>query len=74
MLRAIAYIVRDRDWGTYEPAISDLVIDAGRRSAFAVSYSAVCTGPGGSSLEFRASITGTRDGALEFDVTAVPRR
>ena len=24
VLRAIAYIVRDRDWGTYEPAISNL--------------------------------------------------
>ncbi|RUU08999.1 hypothetical protein EOD08_35815, partial [Mesorhizobium sp. M6A.T.Ca.TU.002.02.2.1] len=27
VLRAIAYIVRDRDWGTYEPALTDLVID-----------------------------------------------
>ena len=51
MLRAIGYIVRDRDWGTYEPALSGLVVeqdDAG----FAVSYSATCDGPGGSRLDF----------------------
>ena len=27
VLRAISYLVRDRDWGTYEPALADLTID-----------------------------------------------
>lgn len=44
VLRAIAYIVRDRDWGTYEPALTDLVIDQGA-DTFSVSYSASCVGP-----------------------------
>ena len=27
ILRAIAYVVRDRDWGTFDPAISELTVD-----------------------------------------------
>jgi hypothetical protein len=40
-IRAVSYIVRDRNWGTYSPEISDLTIeqDAG---GFRVSYRAVC--------------------------------
>ena len=71
MLRAIAYIVRDRDWGTYEPTLSDLRIDA-NDAAFAVSYAAACDGPGGSRLEFQARISGTHNGILEFEVNASP--
>ncbi|AZO55742.1 MULTISPECIES: hypothetical protein [unclassified Mesorhizobium] len=71
VLRAIAYIVRDRDWGTYEPALTDLVIDQDA-DTFSVSYSASCTGPGGSRLAFRAAIKGIADGRLVFDVTALP--
>ncbi|MER9653887.1 hypothetical protein NKJ26_10255 [Mesorhizobium sp. M0152] len=71
VLRAIAYIVRDRDWGTYEPALTDLVIDQGA-DAFSVTYSAKCIGPGGSRLGFRATIQGTADGKLVFNVDALP--
>ena len=40
MIRAISFIVRDKNWGTYEPAISDLVVEElGDR--FRVAYSAV---------------------------------
>ena len=52
VLRAIAYIVRDRDWGTYEPELIDLVIDQ-RADAFSISYAASCTGPDGRSEERR---------------------
>ena len=72
VLRAIGYVVRDRDWGTYEPALTDLAIeqdDAG----FELSYAAVCEGPGGSRLEFETRIDGSADGTLEFDVTASPK-
>src|SRR5438445_13016660 len=65
VLRAIAYIVRDRDWGTYEPALADLTIDQGA-DAFSVSYTASCAGPGGSRLGFRATIKGSSDGRLVF--------
>ncbi|RWN65223.1 MAG: hypothetical protein EOR99_21810 [Mesorhizobium sp.] len=71
VLRAIAYIVRDRDWGTYEPALTDLVIDQGS-DTFTVSYSASCVGPEGSRLDFRATIEGSADGQLVFDVSALP--
>ncbi|TIN35735.1 MAG: hypothetical protein E5Y32_28910 [Mesorhizobium sp.] len=71
VLRAIAYIVRDRDWGTYEPALTDLVIDQGA-DTFSVSYSASCAGPDGSRLDFRATIKGSADGQLVFDVSALP--
>ncbi|BCG96627.1 D-apionate lactonase [Mesorhizobium sp. 131-2-1] len=71
VLRAIAYIVRDRDWGTYEPELTDLAIDQ-RADAFSVSYAAHCTGPDGSRLGFRATIKGSADGELVFDVNALP--
>lgn len=71
VLRAIAYIVRDRDWGTYEPTLADLTIDQST-DAFSASYTASCTGPGGSRLVFRATIKGSADGQLAFDVSALP--
>ncbi|QND59113.1 D-apionate lactonase [Mesorhizobium huakuii] len=71
VLRAISYIVRDRDWGTYEPVLSDLSIDQGA-DAFSVSYTATCAGPGGSRLALRATIKGSSDGRLVFDVGALP--
>ena len=71
VLRAIAYIVRDRDWGTYEPALTNLMIDCGADS-FSVSYTANCTGQDASRLAFRATIKGSSDGHLVFDVSALP--
>ncbi|SJM29412.1 D-apionate lactonase [Mesorhizobium delmotii] len=71
VLRAIAYIVRDRDWGTYEPALTDLTIDQGADN-FSVCYSASCVGPRRSRLDFRATINGSADGRLVFDVSALP--
>ncbi|MBZ9964818.1 hypothetical protein [Mesorhizobium sp. BR1-1-2] len=71
VLRAIAYIVRDRDWGTYEPELTDLTIDQ-KDDRFSVSYEANCTGPDDSSLRFHATIEGSADGRLVFDVTALP--
>ncbi|TPL91702.1 hypothetical protein [Mesorhizobium sp. B2-3-12] len=71
VLRAIAYIVRDRDWGTYEPELTELTIDQ-RDDRFAVGYAASCLGPAGSRLGFHATIEGFADGRLIFDVTALP--
>ena len=71
VLRAIAYIVRDRDWGTYEPELTDFAVDQDADS-FSVSYSASCLGPVGSRLTFRATIMGSADGRLVFDVSALP--
>ncbi|MER8805387.1 D-apionate lactonase [Mesorhizobium australicum] len=73
VLRAIAYIVRDRDWGTYEPDLTDLTIDQ-QDDRFSVTYAASCLGPDGSRLGFHATIEGSADGRLVFDVTALPER
>jgi len=45
VMRAVSFIVRDKDWGTYNPAISNLAIaeDAG---SFRVSYDAVAADAG----------------------------
>ncbi|RUX25655.1 hypothetical protein EOA13_26435 [Mesorhizobium sp. M7A.F.Ca.US.011.01.1.1] len=71
VLRAIAYIVRDRDWGTYEPNLTDLIINQAA-DAFSVSYSASCLAPDGSRLGFRATIKGSADGRLVCEVSALP--
>ncbi len=71
VLRAIAYIVRDRDWGTYEPELTELVVDQGA-DTFSVSYTANCTGSDSNRLAFRATIKGFSDGHLVFDVSALP--
>jgi hypothetical protein len=64
VLRAIAFVIRDTAWGTYDPAISELAIEeaAGR---FSISYAARCVGPEGS-FRYRAEILGSADGALTF--------
>jgi hypothetical protein len=72
VLRAIAYIVRDRDWGTYEPAISNFRLDQDREK-FSLSYDAECAGPKGVRLRFSARITGSPD-ELTFTATATPDR
>jgi D-apionolactonase len=41
LLRAVSFIVRDRNWGTYNPEITDLRIDQDFKG-FEVNYDAVC--------------------------------
>jgi hypothetical protein len=63
-MRAIAYIVRDKDWGTYNPKIANLKVGQGADS-FEVSYDAVCK-DASQEWRYRATITGRSDGTLEF--------
>ena len=70
VLRAIAYVVRDRDWGTHEPAISNFKLDQGE-GRFSLSYDAECFGPDGSRLQFAARIAASAEELL-FTVTATP--
>ncbi len=70
VLRAISYIVRDRDWGTYAPKISNLEIEQGE-AGFTVSYDAECVGARGEKLRIAARIEGAED-SLAFSATAVP--
>ena len=70
VLRALAFLVRDENWGTYIPTLSDLVVDQ-RADGFSVSYSAQCQ-RAGQELNIRARIEGRSDGSLEFTGTATP--
>jgi len=70
-LRAISYVVRDRDWGTYSPELDDLRI-AQEEGSFSVSYRATCRSETGTVLRYDATIRGTTEGHLRFDVTTCP--
>ncbi|HWL57600.1 MAG TPA: hypothetical protein VNQ78_13145 [Paracoccus sp. (in: a-proteobacteria)] len=67
VLRAVSYIVRDKDWGTYNPEISDLEIAEGPES-FTVSYGAR-TADEAQAYAYRARIEGRSDGTLIFHAT-----
>lgn len=69
VLRAVAYIVRDRDWGTYSPSIDDLSVDQGD-NGFTVSYQASCEGLDGSALQIAVRIAADADGRLTYDAVA----
>ena len=71
VIRAIGYIVRDKDWGTYAPVLSNLEMhrDAG---SFRVSYGGRCEAADGAVLTISALIIGSSDGSLRFEATATP--
>ena len=71
VLRAVGFLVRDENWGTYTPAISNLKIDQ-RAGNFSVSFHAVCKRPD-QEIAYDAKIEATTDGNLVFDATAVPK-
>lgn len=64
MTRAISFIVRDRNWATYTPLLSNLLIEQDD-DGFAVSYDAE-TKDAGQAFRYSAKITGTADGRIEF--------
>ena len=70
VLRGLAFLVRDENWGTYTPVVSKLLIDQ-RANGFSVSYHAVCGRPG-QDIGYDATIEGKPDGSLEFTGTATP--
>ncbi|HVZ00350.1 MAG TPA: hypothetical protein VHA35_12640 [Dongiaceae bacterium] len=70
VLRAIAFLVRDKNWGTYTPAISDLKVSQ-KKDGFAVGYKARC-GDAAASIAYDATIRCGADGTLEFEATATP--
>lgn len=71
VLRALAYLVRDENWGTYIPKLSNLKIDQ-RDDGFSVRYSARATRDA-MSIGYDARIEGRSDGSLEFSATATPQ-
>ncbi|RFB84065.1 hypothetical protein B5K08_27525 [Rhizobium leguminosarum bv. trifolii] len=69
VLRAISYLVRDRDWGTYSPDITDLRIEQGE-DRFEVTYRARCQGPDETTLVIDVRISGNQD-RLDFEGEAI---
>ncbi|MDK4701835.1 hypothetical protein PH562_06235 [Rhizobium sp. CNPSo 4062] len=70
VLRAVSYLVRDRDWGTYAPVIEDLQIDQGD-NAFFVSYLARCSGPENTELAINVQIRAEGGEGLTFEAEAL---
>lgn len=63
-IRAIAFLARDRNWGTYNPEISNLRTEQGD-DRFTVTYDAVCQDDS-QSFRYAARIEGRADGSLSF--------
>jgi hypothetical protein len=73
VLRAIAYVVRDKDWGTFHPAISDFACHQDG-DQFTVTFRARCINRElGQQLEYETRIAGNANGLITFEVAAEPR-
>ncbi|KAA1180392.1 hypothetical protein FP026_16280 [Rhizobium tropici] len=70
VLRAVSYLVRDRDWGTYAPDIDDLRINQ-HQDGFFISYVARCVGPENTELAIDVRIAAEADEALTFEAIAL---
>lgn len=66
LIRAISFIVRDHNWGTYNPRIQNLAIDE-QDGRFRVTYDA-CARDDRQSLRFSAVIEGDAKAGLNFTV------
>ncbi|MGH1478198.1 MAG: hypothetical protein ACRBM6_05630 [Geminicoccales bacterium] len=64
-IRNIAFVVRDKDWGTYNPVLKNLKIGQAP-SAFEISFDAICK-DAGQELHYSAKIKGNSDGTLTFE-------
>lgn len=64
VLRAVSFIVRDKDWGTYNPEISDLQVEE-TGDSFVVTYSARAADDA-QAFSYQARIEGAADGTLVF--------
>ena len=70
VLRTIAFLVRDENWGTFTPAISNLKVKQSK-SDFRVTYDARCK-DARRSLFYKAEISCGAGGALRFAASALP--
>ncbi len=69
MIRAISFVVRDKNWGTYAPAIENLYVQEGPE-AFRLSYSAVAGG-NDQKFSYEVMIEGLADGSLVFSANGI---
>ncbi|HWK65202.1 MAG TPA: hypothetical protein VNS34_09695 [Rhizobiaceae bacterium] len=71
VLRAIAFLVRDENWGTFSAEIENLEIEE-MASGFSITYRATCS-DAKRTLVYDATITGSADGSLSFETVAEPK-
>jgi D-apionolactonase len=69
VLRAVAFLVRDKDWGTCNASITGLSVRA-EDHCFTINYVARFTAPSGANLDCQVSILGTPDG-LNFSADCI---
>lgn len=71
VIRAVSFIVRDRNWGTYNPTITDLAIDE-QPDRFTVTYAALAEDER-QHFRYEARIEGSADGRLDFAATGMAK-
>jgi hypothetical protein len=71
VLRAIAFLVRDENWGTFAPKIDNLRLEENAHG-FSATYRGTCS-DASRTLVYEARISGSSDGSLSFEVEAEPR-
>jgi hypothetical protein len=64
VIRAVSYLVRDRNWGTYNAIIEDLAVDE-RDDGFTVTYKGLAIDDD-QAFRYTARIEGSADGTLDF--------
>lgn len=64
-IRNIAFVVRDKDWGTYNPILENLKIGQGP-NGFEIGFDAICK-DANQELHYSARIKGKADGTLTFE-------
>ena len=69
MIRAISFVVRDENWGTYAPRIQNLHFQE-ERDLFRVSYDATVSGEN-KEMRYSAVIEGKSEGSLSFSAQGV---
>ena len=70
VLRALSFLVRDENWGTYTPVLRNLSLKQ-HSSSFVISYQASCARRD-QSIDYEAHIEGHADGSLMFRAKATP--
>jgi len=71
VIRGIAFLVRDENWGTFRPSIDGLTINE-RPDGFEIAYRATCK-DAKRTLVYDARIFGGSDGSLSFEALADPQ-
>ena len=70
VLRGIAFLVRDKNWGTYGPVIENLKVRQGK-DGFKVSYEATCS-DATQGIRYEVNIEASAKGVVRFAAKATP--